>query len=136
MPNLTLKDAAAYVRNKKADNFFMAALKSVLRIFNFYEERNNRLSRFVSVINAYKNGMPIADIEKKFGCTKRTIYDYVERAGVPRRSFKPEEIKQAIIRDYKANIPTQKIADLHNVSLRFVMKTTADAGLRRKRKLK
>lgn len=128
---LTLKDAAAYVRSAKAGKLLLSILQSAARIFNFTEERHNRLSRYVSVINAYKSGMPIADIEAKFGCTKRTIYDYVERANVHRRSFKPEEIRLAVIRDYKAKIPVAKIADLHSVSIRFVHETARKAGLRR-----
>lgn len=131
---LTLKDIAKYVRTSVASKLLMTILRDKGRVFTFTEERHNRLNRYVSVINAYKDGVPLADIETKFGCTRRTIFDYVERAGVPRRSFKPEEIRQAVLRDYKAGIPISKIMDLHNVKRRFVQQIAADAGERRYRR--
>lgn len=134
MSVLTLNDAAEYVRSSKATKLMLAALRAVSRIFTFAEERSNRANRFVAVVDAYKKGMPILEIESKFGCSKRTIYDYVERAGVERRSFVPSEIKEAIIRDYKNKVPVQTIADLNNVSLRYVQKVAAEAGLSRKRR--
>lgn len=136
MSFLTLKHVVEYVRTSVASSLLMTILRSPDRIFNFTEERHNRLNRYVSVINAYKGGMPLADIAAKFGCTRRTIFDYVERAGVPRRSFKPEQIRNDVIRDYRAGIPVSKIMALHNVKRRFVQQVAADAGLRRYKRKK
>lgn len=127
----TLKDVASYIRFGKAERLLLSILRTVGRIFNFTEERHNRLNRYVSVINAYKSGMPIQDIEKKFGCTKRTIYDYVKRAGITPRSYITPETKKGVIRDYKNKIPVAKIVKLHGVSARYVQKTVKEAGLRR-----
>lgn len=134
IPRLILRDVAQYVRGSKANALLLAILHKTRHIFNFEEERQNRLSRFVKVCNAYKAGMPISEIETKFGCTKRTIYDYLERANIPRRRFTTEEIKAAILKDYKnKDISIAHVAELHNVSVRQVMTLAKKAGLRRNR---
>jgi len=131
MPLLQLKDAADYVRTNKASQLLLKVLRSVAHVFNFTEERHNRVNRYVAVINAYKRGDPITKIEQDFGCTKRTIYDYIKKAGVQPRSFVAAEIREDILRDYRAKIPVKKIAELHGVSLRSVRKIVKQAGLRR-----
>lgn len=120
------------MRTAKATILLLNILRKTGRIFNFTEERYNRVNRYVAVVNAYKNGMPIREIENKFGCSRRTIYDYLEQAGVKRdRVLKPEEIRKAVIRDYKNKIPIAKICELHNVSAKFVHAEARKAGLRR-----
>ncbi len=133
MSLLRIKDVAQYVRTSKASKVLLAVLRSAARIFNFTEERHNRINRYLAVLNAYQRGMPIIEIEKRFGCTKRTIYDYVEKAGVQPRSFIPTDIKEAILRDYRNKVPIAKIVELHNVSIRYVHTVAREAGLRRKR---
>ena len=134
MPILTLKDAVEYVKTSKATDLLLVALRSVTRIFTFNEERNNRASRYVAVLSAYKKGVPINAIMEQYGCSKRTIYDYVERAGIDRRTFVPKETKAQIVQHYKDGIPTIKIAELNGVSLRYVMQVAKEAGLSRKKR--
>ncbi len=136
MAILTLKDAVEYIRTSKASELLLKALKSVGQIFTFEEERSNRVNRYVAVIEAYKRGTPIEDIMKKYGCSKRTIYDYVIKADVARRSFTPAETKAKIIADYKAKIPVVKIAELNAVSLRYVQQLAKEANLSRYKKRK
>lgn len=131
MTLLRIKDAAQYIRTSKAGTALLAVLRTAARVFNFTEERHNRINRYMAVINAYQRGMPIREIEERFGCTKRTIYDYVEKAGIERRSFVPSDVKAAVLRDYRLKIPLAKIADLHGVSLKYVHTVAREAGLRR-----
>ncbi len=134
MPLLTLKDAAEYVRTSKAGELLLAVLRKAQHIFTFADERENRINRYVAVVNAYKSGMPIAAIEEKFGCSRRTIYDYLIRADIDRRRFIRSDTKAQVIELYKAGVPVTKIAELSNISLRAVMKIASDAGLSRKKK--
>jgi hypothetical protein len=135
MTLLTLKDVAEYVRTSNASRVLITILHRTRRVFNFIEERHNRLSRYVAVVNAYKSQMPLAAIEEKFGCTRRTIYDYVERAGVPRRSFKPEEVKAAALKEYAdKSVPIASIISRYNVSYRQLHTWARKAGIRRNRK--
>lgn len=134
MPIVTLADAANYVRTSKATKLLLNLLRSVERLFTFSEERYNRVSRYIAVVDDYKKGVPIAQITEKYGCTKRTVYDYVHRAGVMPRSFKPADVRKAVIRDYKSGIKVATIAALNNVSVRYVAKVVKDAGLSRNRK--
>ena len=131
MPLLTLKDAAEYVRTSKAGDLLLTILRKAASIFNFQDERENRLNRYIAVINAYQRGDPIDKITEKYKCTKRTVYDYVHRAGITPRSFIPQDVKAKIIQDYKNKIPVAKIAQLNDVSLRYVMKLAKEANLRR-----
>lgn len=132
---IRIKDVADYVRTSKASSVLLNILRKTANIFNFTEERHNRINRYVAVVNAYKQGISISDIEIKFGCSRRTIYDYLEKAGIERnRVLKPEEVKKAVIKDYKNKIPIAKICELHNVSTRYVHDKAREAGLRRNKK--
>lgn len=134
MPILTLKDAAEYVKTRRATRLLLAVLQTAKRIFTFTEERSNRVNRYVQVIDAYKKGTSVLEICNKYGCSKRTVYDYIHKAGITPRSFTPSEVKMAIVRDYKNGIPVTKIAELNNVSLRYVQKVAKEARLSRKKK--
>jgi len=131
---LRIKDVADYVRTCKANKVLLEVLRRTAHIFNFTEERYNRVNRYMAVINAYQRGTPLAEIEARFGCTKRTIYDYVEKAGISPRTFIPADVKAAILQDYKTKIPVAKIAELHDVSIRYVQTAAREAGLRRNKR--
>lgn len=132
MPLLRLKDVADYVRTSKAGAVLLAVLRGAGHILDFTEERHNRLNRYMAVINAYQHTtMSVAEIAERFGCTKRTVFDYVEKAGIERRSFVPAAVKAAVLRDYRLKIPITKIMELHNVKRRYVHTVAREAGLRR-----
>lgn len=61
---IRIKDAAEYVRTSKFNKFILAILRSPLKLYTFTDERNNRVSRYVAIINEYKKGTSIADIKK------------------------------------------------------------------------
>lgn len=128
---ITLKDAAAYVRSSRPTKLILAILRKATRIFNFKEERDNRVSRYVAIINEYKRGTPLAQIETKYGCTRTTIHTYIRNANISPRSFKPQHVKDAVLKDYKLGLPISKISELHNVSPKYIHDVARKAGLRR-----
>ena len=55
----SLKDVASYVEKGTAPRPLLAILRGVLRVFDFEQERKNRLARFPKVVEQYKAGVPI-----------------------------------------------------------------------------
>lgn len=129
---MKLQDAADYIKYSKASVAFLHILYSIKRIFNFTQERSNRVVRYIKIVKAYTKGEPVNKIAEKYGCDKSTILRYARLAGIPKRpKHLPEEIKAAVIKDYKNKIPVKTIAKLNGVSQGYVSTVARKAGLKR-----
>lgn len=81
-----LAEAAQYFHAKsKLHPPLRKLLSNIARVFNFVTEHQNRMQRFVRVVQDYKDGMPVRDIETKYGCSRQTILRYARLAGLPKR---------------------------------------------------
>jgi hypothetical protein len=128
----TLAFAAEYVKTAKAPRAFFILLQSIRRIYNFGQERANRLVRYVAIVRSYKKGTPVKTIEEKFGCSRGTVLRYARSAELPKRpKHFPIEIRKAVIADYKNGVPIAKIAQLHAVSQAYVSKMATEEGISR-----
>lgn len=129
---LSLRAAAEYVRTAKAPAALLSFLQLVRRVYTFTQERANRLTRYVVITRAYKAGKPVRDIEGKYGCSRGTVLRYARMAELPKRpKHLPDEIRKAVIKDYKAEVPVAMIAKLHDVSPAYVSKTAREEGISR-----
>lgn len=130
---LTLKDAAEYVRTTKAPKAFFSFLLLLKRVFTFTQERSNRLSRYVAITRAYRNGQSVRDIKAKYGCSSNTINHYARMAGLDKRAkHLPDEIRKAVLADYRhSGMQVVEIAKLHNVSPSYVSRMAREAGIGR-----
>lgn len=129
---MKLQDAANYIKTTKASKAFILLLLSVKRIFNFTQERSNRVARYIKIVKAYAKGEPVNKIAEKYGCDKSTILRYARLAGLPKRpKHLPEETKEAVIKDYKNGLPIKKIAELNGVSQAYVSTISRKAGIKR-----
>lgn len=129
---MKLSDAASYLKTGLAPKGFTALIKAVKRIFNFAQERSNRLARYLAVTREYKKGVPVDNIVSKYECSKGTVIRYARLAGLPKRpKHFPEEIKKAVMEDYRAGMPVAKIAELHGVSAAYVSRTARQEGVSR-----
>ena len=140
MTGLTLRDAAEYVRTSRASrapSLFLRLILTIKHIYNFTQERANRLVRYVVVTRAYKAGKPVREIQAKYGCSLNTINRYARLAELPKRpKHFPEEIKKDVIADYKKGLRVAEIARLHDVSPAYVSRTAREMGISRYRKRK
>lgn len=130
---LTLKDAAEYLRTGKAPQLLLTFITKIKRIFDFAQERANRPVRFLRVVKAYRNGMPVRDIEAEYGCSKHTVLRYARMAGLPKRSKSDDPERRAkIIKLSKTGGMSQKeIATACNCSVSLVSIVEHEAGLKR-----
>jgi hypothetical protein len=135
---LNLKAAADYVRTSRGPAALMSFLRSIRSIFDFREERANRLSRYVLITRKYLKGDPVADIETEYGCSRSTVLRYARLAGAPTRpKHFPAEIRKAVIADYQLKIgddpvfSVEQIAAMHDVSPAYVSKIAREAGISR-----
>ena len=132
--SFTLAAAAKFIRTSKAPRSLLALFKSARRIISFTQERINRPVRYVAVTNAYKRGVPVRDIEAKFGCTKSTVLRYARMAELNKRDrgFDPG-IRQATISMYLDGRPIAEISARLGVSQAYVSKTATEEGINRRR---
>lgn len=132
---ITLKIAAEYVQTSKASRAFLAVVASVKRIFDFAQERANRPVRFLRVVRAYRNGKPVRDIMREFGCSNNTVNRYARMANLPHRPKTDDPERRAkIIRLAKQGTMSQKdIAAACQCSVALVSIVEHEAGLKRYR---
>jgi hypothetical protein len=127
-----LQDAAAYIKGKKTPNDFRSLLASIKRVFHFPYERANRLARYVIITRAYEKGEDVNRIAKRYGCARGTVLRYARMAGLPTRpKHFAADIRRAVLRDYKTNMPVASIARLHEVSPAYVSKIAREKGISR-----
>src|SRR6185312_4699004 len=130
---LTLATAAEYLRTSKAPRAFFSFVKQVTRIFTFTQERANRLVRYVEIVRAYKQGTPVQDIERKYGCSRQTVLRYARAADLPKRPkhFDPK-IRAATIALYKQGKSIAEIQARLGVSQAYISKTATEEGINRR----
>ena len=132
---MKLADAAEYIKTTKATKLLLNILYSAKKVFNFQQERTNRLIRYVQITRAYKNGKPVKEIVDKFCCDKSTVLRYARMAEIPKRSKHfPEEIKKAVLKDCKKGLPQKVIAELHGVSTGYISTLEKNEGIKRYKK--
>lgn len=131
--DLTIQAAANFAKTSRASNAFTALLGMVRRIFTFTFERANRLRRCVEIIHLYAKGVPVRDIEDRYGCSKNTILRYARAAGLPkrRRGF-PESVRIKALAMYKDKKPIAYIADKLDVSQAYLSKMATEEGINRR----
>lgn len=129
---MKLKDASEYFKTNKASKTFINILLSIKRIFNFTQERSNRVARYIKIVKAYAKGEPVNKIAEKYGCDRSTILRYARLAQLPKRpKHLSEEIKKAVIKDYANGFPIKQIAELNGVSQAYVSTIARKNGLKR-----
>jgi transposase-like protein len=129
-----LKVAAEYIQTLKAPQGFLGLIASIKRVFNFTQERTNRLTRYVIIAREYKRGTPVNEIAEKHGCSRHTVQRYARMADLPKRpKHFPEQLRNEVIADYKANLPVADIARLHGVSQAYVSKVAREEGMLRRK---
>ena len=132
---LTLKDVANYIMTRQAPKGLLALLRTCKRIFNFAQERANRIARAIAITREYGRGTPVKEIEQKYQCSRSTILRYARAANLPKRpKHFHEEIKKQVLQDYKAGVPIAVIAQTHGVSQAYVSKMATEAGISRYKK--
>lgn len=129
----TLEDAAKYWATSRPTKAFLAFVAQVRRIFTFTEERANRLQRFPKLVDDYKAGLPVADIEAKYGCSKHTVLRYARMAGLEKRPKGDAGRRRGIIALYQQGLPIATIAAQMGVSQALVSKTATEEGINRRR---
>jgi hypothetical protein len=128
---VNLKDAAKYVAGKRTEPL-PALVASIKRILKFPQERANRLARYVVVTRAYQKGEDVNRIASRFGCTRGTVLRYARMAELPKRpKHFAIDVRRAVIRDYKADMPVADIARLHEVSPAYVSKVAREERISR-----
>ena len=128
----TLEDAARYWMTSRPTKAFLAFVKQVRRIFTFTEERANRLQRFPKIVDDYKAGFPVADIEAKYGCSKQTVLRYARLAGLEKRPKGDSDRRRGIIALYQQGRPIAQIAAQMGVSQALVSKIATEEGINRR----
>lgn len=128
----TLEDAARYWLSSRPSRAFAAFVAQVRRIFSFTEERANRLQRFPKVVDDYRDGMPVADIEAKYGCSRGTVLRYARLAGLDKRSKGDADRRRGIIALYEQGRPIAQIATQMGVSQALVSKIATEEGINRR----
>lgn len=130
----TLQQAADFIRTRTAPAPLLRLICSTRRLISFRRERLNRPPRFVAVVNEYRRGTLVQDIENKFGCSKTTIMRYARMAEISKRErgFDPN-IRRATIAMYQLGRPVAEISAALGVSQAYVSKTATDEGISRRR---
>jgi hypothetical protein len=105
----------------------------VRRLITFTHERANRLVRFVKIVNDYKTGVMVKDIEARYGCSHNTVMRYARMANLPKRPKSDDPGRRAkIIAMAKSGGMSQKeIAAACNCSVALVSIVEHEAGLNR-----
>jgi len=128
----TLDDAAKFWATARPTKAFLAFVAQVRRIFTFTEERANRLQRFPKVVDDYRAGVPVADIEAKYGCSKHTVLRYARMAGLEKRPKGDADRRRGIVALYQQGLPIATIAARMGVSQALVSKTATEEGINRR----
>lgn len=128
----TLEDAARYWINSRPSKAFAAFVAQVRRIFSFTEERANRLQRFSKVVDDYRAGVPVADIEAKYGCCSGTVLRYARLAGLEKRPKGDADRRRGIIALYQLGRPIAEISTQMGVSQALVSKIASEEGINRR----
>ena len=128
----TLKDAAKYWMSSRPTKAFIAFVAQVRRIFTFTEERANRLQRFPKLVEDYINGVPVADIEAKYGCSRNTVLRYARMAGLDKRPRRDADRRRGIVALYQSGVPVAQIAARMGVSPALVSKIATEEGINRR----
>jgi transposase len=88
------------------------------------------------IIQKEKQGIPIAEIAKKYGVHFVTIYDFLRECGIKRTTdgrFKSKFVinKENIIRQYREEVPVKEIAENENVTMKTIYKHLKKWGVRK-----
>lgn len=130
----TLRDAAEFLRTRKAPAGFRALLRRVKRVLTFRAERENRAPRFLRIVAAYKDpNRSVADIAAEFECSRSTVLRYARLAGLPKRprGF-DDQIRSTVIAMYRDKTPIADIAAKCGVSQAYVSKLATEVDINRK----
>lgn len=129
----TLKATAQYVKTRRGSPELKAALRQINKVLDFPLERANRLVRFIEIVKAYQDGMPVADIESEYRCTKSTILRYARIMGLPKRPRHLEvTTRERVVRLYRQGIKIAVIAERCGVSEAYVSKTATEENINRR----
>lgn len=134
MSRVTIQTAADFIRTNGPAPPELAELIAVAaNVVDFEAERANRPPRFIEVVGDYRNGVPVADIVKKYQCSKGTVLRYARMAGLPTRpkGF-ADNRRDLVIEMYKSNRPIAEIAAAMGVSQAYVSKTAVEEGINRR----
>lgn len=95
-------------------------------------DRSRRHTRSLLIVRRYMRGEPVDDICSRYGMSRSQMLRIVRTAGAPKRpKHFPDEILNAVLRDYRAGLPVADIADRNHVSQAYVSTQAAKAGLSR-----
>lgn len=126
-----LSDAAAlFTKAERLPVLLRRLLFATARVISFTTEQNNRLRRFVRVVNDYKGGMPVNQIVEKYGCSKGTVLRYARLAGLPKRpkaTFGPK-VEAACITMLDLKAPYAEIAAKLGVSEAWISQVAKKTG--------
>lgn len=128
----TLEDAARYWATSRPSKAFAAFVAQVRRIFTFTQERANRLQRFPKVVEDYQDGVPVADIQAKYGCSRGTVLRYARLAGIDKRPKRDADQRRGIIAMYQQRKPVAEIAARMGCSQGLVSKIATEEGINRR----
>jgi uncharacterized protein YerC len=129
----TLEDAAKYWTSSRPSKAFLAFVAQVRKIFTFTEERANRLQRFPKIADDYRDGVPVATIEAKYGCSKQTVLRYARMAGLEKRPKGDADRRRRIIALYQQGKPIAEISVQMAVSQALISKIATEEGINRRR---
>ena len=132
----TLSSAADFILGKKVQLALKLILLKAGGVFGYQKERENRLRRFLRIVNDYKSGMPMNAIMNKYGVSRGTIRRYAALANIPpRKPFRaqPAEIRRGVVSAYKAGKSLDEISALFGVSKAYISTTATKEGINRKK---
>ena len=133
MTHVTLKTAAEFIKTEQSTPELDALLTGNAETIDFERERANRPSRFIEIVNEYRNGVPVATIIAKYQCSRGTVLRYARLAGLPTRpKHFPVERKAQVLAMYALGRPVAEIAAALGVSTAYVSKTAVEEGINRR----
>lgn len=129
----SLAHAISYVKSGHITAPLKEAADRVKSIVTFTQERANRVVRYLAVVRAYAAGVPISDIEDRWGCSRSTVLRYARSAGLAKRDkgFSPDT-RAAVLALYREGRPIAEIAATCGVSPAYVSKEATAAGINRR----
>lgn len=128
---MNLASAAEYFKTGKASKLFQLLVDSVKTIFTFAQERANRPIRYLRVMRAYKQGVPVNDIVATYGCSRSTIQRYRTLAGEPPRPRSDDPERRAKIIALQGSLSQAETARRHGCSVSLVSLIEHEAGIAR-----
>lgn len=122
---------------KAAEAFRKEQLPNDTDSFDFEVERNNRSPRFMAIVKAYSEGVPVDTIVDTHKCSRGTVMRYARLAGLPKRPkhFDPTLRAQAV-ELYRTGMGLKMIAELLDVSEAYVSTAAKEAGISRYKKVR